>query len=669
MAFPTDLEPRMKRLSDLVVTGLACIAATLIAVPQQTASAQKTDPLPLENWAIREVMQGTAINPSGDLLAYMSNPSREGDPIIEIYETEKLDGKPSRVGAKHMEVTGFSWVSDNHMLVSFRQKVRNRIEDFNQGVYEGKLALFNVEEEEFTELGDNLSIEQILYQKPGSVIISQPNDRFGLNVEEDPFAAFRPRTYYELDLDTGRKSLILKGNERTATAVFDAQGNPRFSQGYDRASREFVFYARSPGEDSWREIRRFDSFKLEAQNFALAAFDPNAENVAYVLANNGHDKLGLWAFDLSNGEFLELIHRDDEVDVAGVRMHSHFWKEGPRPVAALVYGPKFEAVWFDAQEEALYAGLEQAIPNAHQISISSRSVDGKTMTVFNSGPKDPGSYYLFRDGELSFLGSQNPLVSPEDLSEVRYIRYPTRDGREAAGYVTVPDGEPPFPLVVMPHGGPFVSEVVGYDEWGQVLANNGYMVLQPQYRGSLGYGLEHWEIAYGEGGLKMQDDKDDGALWLVEQGLADEDRLAMYGWSYGGYAAAVAASREPNIYQCAIAGAAVVDGNMQLNYYRDSLLPAIEYWELRRREGVQPLDEASEVNIPLMVIHGDVDQRVPFEHYEKYTDALDRAGIPYEGVVLEGADHFYNTLFFNHQKELYSSILGFLEEDCGPGGL
>ena len=108
---------------------------------------------------------------------------------------------------------------------------------------------------------------------------------------------------------------------------------------------------------------------------------------------------------------------------------------------------------------------------------------------------------------------------------------------------------------------------------------------------------------------------------------------------------------------------------MQLNYYRDGLLPASEYWELKRREGVQPLDEASKVNIPLMIIHGDVDQRVPFEHFKKYTQALDKAHINYKSVVLKGADHFYNTLFFDHQQKLYTEMLDFLENDCGPGGL
>jgi dipeptidyl aminopeptidase/acylaminoacyl peptidase len=168
----------------------------------------------------------------------------------------------------------------------------------------------------------------------------------------------------------------------------------------------------------------------------------------------------------------------------------------------------------------------------------------------------------------------------------------------------------------------------------------------------------------------MQDDKDDGALYLVQQGLADKDRIAMFGWSYGGYAALVAASRTPQIYQCVVAGAAVSDPLMQVNYYRYEMRGAqaneqLNMWD----DSISPLEEAEKVNVPLLLIHGSVDQRVPPEHAKKYRAALDRYGKDYQFVELEGADHFYNTLFYDHQLELYESLIGYLKNDCGPGGL
>jgi dipeptidyl aminopeptidase/acylaminoacyl peptidase len=174
----------------------------------------------------------------------------------------------------------------------------------------------------------------------------------------------------------------------------------------------------------------------------------------------------------------------------------------------------------------------------------------------------------------------------------------------------------------------------------------------------------------GQGGYKMQDDKDDGALYLVEQGLADKDRIALFGWSYGGYAALVAASRTPQIHQCVIAGAAVSDTLMQVGYYSDRMRGAQEIEQINMwRDSVNPIDEAENVNVPMLLIHGSVDQRVPPAHVRKYLDELDKYNKSYKYVELDGADHFSNTLFYHHQYDLYTSMIDFLKNDCGPGGL
>ncbi|MEQ8404729.1 MAG: prolyl oligopeptidase family serine peptidase [Oceanicaulis sp.] len=651
------------------ITGALKAAAVMIAAttgaPALAAQAAE-DPISLEFFAVRENMTNVQISPDGRHLALMRIPARTANPLIEIYRTDDLSAEPRRLNADPMEFQGLNWVSNDLLIVGARQKIRNRIDGFNRGVYAGKTVMYSLSAGEFEELS-NLSIENVLPGEPDEILISVPRGPSSFS-SDDPFAAFRPRAYYRFNLETGQRSLILNGNQRIAQATFDDEGNPRAAQGYDAGSREFVFYTRGIGDEVWEETYRIDGY--DRSTFQPVHFDQEDENLAYVLAHNGHDKLGFWEFDLERGEFGELIYRREDSDISSIRFHSNFWGEGSELAGVNYYADRIRTAWIDPNEEALYAGLRQAIPNAHQMSISSRSRDGDRMTVFNQGPRDPGSYYLFVDGQLRYLGGHAPQLEPDRLAGVEYIQYPSRHGDlTIPAYVTIPQGEGPFPLIVLPHGGPYVSEVITYDEWSQVLASRGYMVLQPQYRGSLGYGLNHWTSAFNESGFKMQDDKDDGALYLVEQGLVDPDRIAMFGWSYGGYAALVAASREDNIYQCAIAGAAVSDPNMQLNYYRDSLLPFQEEIELMRREGIQPIDEAENVNIPLFLIHGDVDQRVPLEHMRVYRPRLERAGIPYRYLELEGADHFYNTLFYRHQIELYTEMLDFLENDCGPGGL
>jgi dipeptidyl aminopeptidase/acylaminoacyl peptidase len=202
-----------------------------------------------------------------------------------------------------------------------------------------------------------------------------------------------------------------------------------------------------------------------------------------------------------------------------------------RVVAVTYFKDKPHYEYFDEVEGAIYAQLEGIIPNAHYVSIPSRSRDGNTMTVLNQGPRDPGTYYLLKDGKISAAGSRQPLLESEKLADMRYITYKSRDGLNIPAFLTVPNGEPPFPLIVLPHGGPFVQETLPgiYDEWSQMLANNGYLVLQPQYRGSLGYGEEFYKIAFEDGseaGYAMQDDKDDGAMYCTSSRKASPTRTA-----------------------------------------------------------------------------------------------------------------------------------------------
>ena len=157
--------------------------------------------------------------------------------------------------------------------------------------------------------------------------------------------------------------------------------------------------------------------------------------------------------------------------------------------------------------------------------------------------------------------------------------------------------------------------------------------------------------------------------WLKE-GLADPDRAALCGWSYGGYAALVAASRTPQLFQCVIAGAAVSDPIMQANYCRDRLRGASRDEQINMCEdSVSPVNKVDKINEPILLIHGSVDQRVPPAHAKKYLKELEGKGKPYKYVELEGADHFYDTLYFDHQIELYESMIDYLKNDCGPGGL
>jgi dipeptidyl aminopeptidase/acylaminoacyl peptidase len=632
--------------------------------------AQAAEPYPLEYFALREVMSNVAVSPDGERLAMLKILSKTGNPILHVYDADDLDSDPFVVGSEKMEIRSYYWASDDHIVMTFRQKVRDKIEGQNQGVYETRIAILDIEEEEFKDFDANYPVVvNLLPKKKNKVIISEQPGMEDFGIQQ----AFRPRAYYEMDLKRGTKKLLIRGKIDVAQIEFDPEGNPRFARGYDAADQEYVWYYRAPGAKGWDDIYRLSADTFDYWFFEIMGVDEAVPGNLLVRANNGDDKQGLWSFNTKTKSFDELIYRRSDVDVYGVRFHSNDWTYPDTITAVSYYKDNMHYEYFDEVEGATYAQLESLVPYAHYVSITSRSRDGNTLTVFNRGPRDPGSYYLFRNGEFTQIGSQQPLLDPDDLADVEYISYEARDGRKIPAFVTIPNGEGPFPLVVMPHGGPHVLETVMYDEWAQVLANNGYMVLQPQYRMSHGYGMDHFTSAFingSEWGRKMQDDKDDGALYLVEKGLAEKDRIAMFGWSYGGYAALVAASRSPQIYQCVIAGAAVSNPRRQTNEYGGSVRTETDkIWQKSNFDAVQPTEEVAKVNIPILLIHGSVDQRVRPRQANMYLKELEKHNKPYKMVWLDGADHFYSTLFYDHQLTLYENLISYLKNECGPGGL
>lgn len=651
---------------------LSTLCATLLfsAMPSSATvnkgGIQANDAVPLEYWALPNTMNNAQVSPDGKYVAFLRSQSKKGETIIEVYKTDNLNEKPHRVGAKSLDLTGFTWISNTDMTINFQRQVSKKIKGFNQGAFRGKVARFSMNTKKFEELSDDdfeLRLIDPLVNDPDRVLMRYVGVKRG--------ESFRAPNFYKVNLDTGARELVLKGNRGKGNYTFDSDGNPRTALSRSADSSELIYWYRTPAEGGWTEFARVN--RDDYEQFRPVAEVPGDKNRIYVLAHNGNDKVGLWKYNLTTKQFEDLVYRRKDVDLRNVGFHSNRWSN-PDDVTNIVYTTdKVHRKFMDSDEQAIYEQFETAIPNAYQISLQSRSKDGKVIVVRNTGPKDPGSFYLYNDGDFSKLGSVNSLLKAEDLSPVEYISYKARDGKNINGYITKPKGAGPHPLIVMPHGGPFVSETPIFDEWAQLLANNGYMVLQPQYRGSTNFGLDFYKSAFidgGEGGGKMQDDKDDGANYLVGKGLVDKDRMAMFGWSYGGYAALIAASRPSNIYQCVVAGAAVADNVQQVNYYRNNIRGSqreeqLKFWD----DSINPIDEVSNVNVPMLIIHGSIDQRVPVKHSQKYVNALKKSGKDFEYLELKNADHFSNTIEYDHKMKFYPKMIDFLQNDCGPGGL
>lgn len=651
---------------------LAVTALLLLAVYPATAEDQ-TAPYPLEQWAMRDVISSVSLSPNGEQLALLKIPTRDGDPVVEIYDAGDLSKEPFRMNADRMELTGIAWLNDEKLFFGARQAVRDEVEGRERDVYRYRSGLLDVKERKIERFDDGFFIEELLPKSPNKVILAmEPPGQPKLSELAKRRGAFGPLDYYEFDLEKGTRKLLVQGRLALGNYGFDSEGVLWSASGQDQSTRNVTFLWRpTPGAD-WQEYYRRGWDDWEFDRFLLVNRDDMNANHAYVRARNGYDTMGMWSYDMQNKRFAEAIFRHPQVDVNVVLYHSNGWEHPDTVVGVGYVTDRRHVEFFDESEAALYKQLEGAIPGAHDISVS-RSRDGATLVAYNSGPRDPGTYYLLKGGKLETIGSRQPLFASENLAEVEFVKYEARDGRDLFAYVTMPKGKPPFPLVVMPHGGPAVRDPGGFDKWAQLLANYGYLVVQPQYRGSNGFGRALREAAFedgGQSGHKMQDDKDDAALHLVAQGLADEKRMAMFGWSYGGYAAAVAASRTPQLYQCTIAGAGVFDRVLQFRYDRrladgEFLRRYVAYEE----KSVNPVDEVEKVNVPMLIVHGVVDHRVLLEHATEYVELLEEHDKPHKYVKLEGAGHFYGTLFYDHQLEFFGAMLDFLANDCGPGGL
>jgi dipeptidyl aminopeptidase/acylaminoacyl peptidase len=443
----------------------------------------------------------------------------------------------------------------------------------------------------------------------------------------------------------------------------DSEGEVRAGSGYDPSISAFNQYARSKGSDDWQLVHQNKPDSREI--FEFLYFNKENPNEIFVRATLGNNTAGIYLYNIETKEYSERLFGLKSYDADGVILSSKL-KDMGRLLGFSYTAKHPKRYWADQGEADLYAAIEASFPKKF-VRLSSRSEDDNAIVVRTSGPNDPGSFYLLENkSKMTFIGDTAPLIDNDKLAKVRWVKYKARDGMTIPAYVTIPQGKGPFPTIVHPHGGPWARDINIYDEWSQLLANNGYLVVQPQFRGSTGFGLELWKAGDAEWGKKMQDDLDDAALYLVEKGLADKDRLAMFGWSFGGYASLVASMREPQIYKCAAAGASVGDLNRWLSVInRGRYLQTFQSPTVR---GIDPVKEVSKVNIPLYVVHGDIDRQVTIEHSRDFIDELKKHTSNFKYTEIEGADHFSNTLYYEHKMQFYGELVDWFDNRCFNGG-
>lgn len=334
-------------------------------------------------------------------------------------------------------------------------------------------------------------------------------------------------------------------------------------------------------------------------------------------------------------------------------------------------GPQRQAVYVDPQMKALQEGLQKAYPGL-SIYITGYNDDLSRVLFTTESNRNPKSYFILADRkDVVPLGNERPWVDSKQIGEQRWVTYTARDGLQIPAILDLPpgwkQGDGPLPALVHPHGGPWARDYTGWDAsgWVPFFTSRGYAVLRPQYRGSAGLGRKLWLAGDAEWGQKMQDDKDDGAAWLVSQGIAAKDRIAIFGYSYGGFAAAAATVRSPSPYQCAIAGAPVTDlGRLGTSWSQNRLQRILQG---RTVKGMDPMQNTAKATIPLLTFVGDRDVRTPSFHARNFYNGV-QGKVPARFELIPDMPHSM-PWYPVHFRTTLTLMADYLSKDCGPGGL
>jgi dipeptidyl aminopeptidase/acylaminoacyl peptidase len=469
----------------------------------------------------------------------------------------------------------------------------------------------------------------------------------------------------KLDVDSGRTVDVGRSPERNARLVADHLGRVRVAYA-DNDYAGVKLWMRTDDAAPWTLVN--DAAKSHISMLPVGFNRDNSK--LYVRVARGPQPDAIELLDVASGR-RTLLFQGRFADPGKLLPTA----DGQDYYAVVDQDGPLSLFYLDANsaEARLSKALAANFPG--QLAyFSSFTRDGKHAIVHVLSDRNPGDFYLFDLATRSarYLLSAEPWIDPRRMRPMQPIMLSARDGLLLHGFLTLPAGDKPFPLVVLPHGGPHgVADHWQFDPEVQLFASRGYAVLQVNYRGSGGYGARFQQLGYRQWGLSMQDDLTDATRWAIAQGYADPHRICIYGASYGGYAALEGAVREPDLYKCAIGYAGVYDLRVQLTKSDTERTDSGDAYlhlalgtdpdDLLRRS---PLAGVGRIKANLLLLHGEDDPRAPFKNFQEFTEALKQAGKPYEALVEPHEGHGF--FLQEHRQEAYRKMLDFLDRNIGP---
>lgn len=596
---------------------------------------------------------GYQLSPDGRNIAFVkSGISESGASRMNVYVQAvtpegRLSGSEKKLTDEHLrDIAGFLWKGSETLLY-----FKDAGGDENFQIY-----ALNIKTQKVVDLtpfsGVRASTIDVLLKDPNHVLIEHnQRDKTVTDV-------------YRINIHNGKSEQVIENPGNITGWQTDHKGTIRLAIRSDGLNST-LFY-RENAKAALRPLIESD-YKTQVTPLFFLADD----NAFYALSNRGRDKLALVLIHPERPNDEQIIYQSAQVDIAD----AYYSEAKQKLIAVNWYDEKYRLNLFDDKAAAVYEKLQGHFPE-DELHIQADDNEDNFI-VFVTNDRSAGSYYLYHEqsDSLTKITALNTHLSAGDLAPVKPISYTSRDGLTLHGYLTLPINREHKNLacIINPHGGPEARDIWEYNPEVQFLANQGYCVLQINFRGSTGYGRDFWQAGYGQWGLKMQDDITDGVQWLIQQGIADPKRVGIYGASYGGYAALAGVTFTPDLY------AAAVDyvGISSLFTILKSIPP---YWkpflerqyamighpvrDKERLAATSPLLHVDKIKTPLFIAQGANDPRVNKVESDQMVAALRSRGVPVEYMVKEDEGHgFANE---ENRIDFYHAMQAFLAKNLKP---
>lgn len=648
----------MRMLKNSVFAGVLAACAFSTAAEADPANTLGPPP-PLTAFSKLPDIDKVALSPDGKRIALIKGYGAQR--LLLDIDLEKDDFKALKVG--DVKIRSLFWGDETRIILISSQSVYLR--DFVGGkdeYYSGQIL--DLTRNKTFAMFDNM--EGFYPIVMGDYNRIKIKDSYRVTASNVKIQGEGLRSLYNFDLNTGRGREMEVVPHHVQNWIVRPDGEIMARAEYDRDTRVWTLRYRQNGK-----YRAIYSEKQLLDAPSLVGRGRDDESVLVYI--NAGEKAGNYYEVFPDGRFSEPL------DTKGSNVGTYYHPATGKLAGFINYTPDGLAYTFFAPDLASLPRLiEKAMPDYSYRRLVDVSDDGKKIIIYGEGPGDPGSYYFIDYTTKSFkvVGQTRPEVPAEWVAEKRKVTYKAADGLEINGYLTLPPGREAknLPLIVLPHGGPESYDDISYDWMSQAIASRGYAVLQPNFRGSSGYGEAFTEKGYGEWGRKMQTDLSDGVRYLAKEGTIDPKRVCIVGASYGGYAAMAGATLDPGVYRCASGIAPVTNLKKMIAYEEESVgydkkARKVLYWKRflgdeNRWAEVSPDLKAANVTIPIQLIHGKDDTVVPIDQSYRMRDALKKAGKDVDLILLKEEDHWLSREASRVQT--MDAVVSFIEKHNPP---